>query len=66
MQIASIFVNLFYGYLLIGFLFALWFIFAGVQKMDNGMANANIGLRLLLLPGSIALWPIMLGKYLKK
>jgi uncharacterized membrane protein HdeD (DUF308 family) len=62
---AEIFVYTFYTYLVIGFLFGLWFAFKGVQKIDTGMNEAKWNLRLLILPGSIALWPIMLRKYLK-
>ena len=65
MQLAEIFTTIFYFYLAIGLLFGLWFIFKGVQKVDDGMEGAKPGLRLLLLPGSIALWPFMVNKYLK-
>ena len=62
---AEIFVYTFYAYLVIGLLFGLWFIFNGVQKVDAGMKDVKWILRLMLLPGSIALWPVMLRKYLK-
>ena len=63
MQIAQIFVYAFYLYLLIGLLFGIWFVFKGVQKIDAGMEGAKWNLRLLLLPGSIALWFVLLRKY---
>jgi hypothetical protein len=65
MQMAEIFVYSFYAYLTIGFFFGLWFIFKGAQKMDAGMKNAKWILRLMILPGTIALWPFMLRKYLQ-
>ncbi len=65
MQIIQIIVFVFYAYLIIGLAFGLWFIFKGVDKVDEGMQGAKWNLRLLLLPGSIALWFLMLKKYLK-
>ena len=56
MQVANILVTVFYAYLAIGFLFGLWFVFQGAQKIDDGMKGAKAGLRLLLLPGTMALW----------
>ena len=56
---------LLYGYLGIGLVFAILFAFWGVQKIDEGMTSAHWGLRLLLMPGGIALWPILLRKLWK-
>lgn len=66
MIVLNIFVGLFYLYLGIGFVFGLWFVFKGVNKVDPGIEGADWKLRLLLLPGSAGLWPIMLQKFLKK
>lgn len=55
----------FYAYILIGLIVGLWFIFKGVQKVDEGMENAKLLMRLILLPGSIGLWPILLVKYIR-
>ena len=65
MQIVEISVTIFYAYLVIGLLFGLWFVFKGVQKVDTGMKDIKWILRLMILPGTMALWPIMLRKYLK-
>ncbi|MEM7659228.1 MAG: hypothetical protein AAF399_24115 [Bacteroidota bacterium] len=56
---------LLYAYLGIGVIFSVMFVFWGVQKVDEGMASAKIGLRLLMMPGTIALWPVLLGKWVK-
>ncbi len=64
MQIALILVYIFYAYLVIGLIFGLWFVFKGVQKVDAGMKDIKWILRFMILPGTIALWPIMLKKYL--
>ena len=65
MQIAQILVMIFYAYLALGLLAGLWLVFRGVGKIDEGMKGASWRLRLLLLPGSIALWPVLLRKYIQ-
>ncbi len=65
MSLLSSFVYLFYAYLFIGLVFALWFVFRGVQKVDAGMEGASWKLRLLLLPGAMAFWMVLLIKYVK-
>lgn len=66
MLIAQILVYGFYLYLFIGLVFAIWFVFRGASKIDAGLRNANWKLRLLLLPGSMALWPVLIRKSLRK
>ncbi|TAE47836.1 MAG: hypothetical protein EAZ89_16765 [Bacteroidetes bacterium] len=61
MFFAYLFVYLLYAYLAAGLAFALWFVFRG----DADMAEASWKLRLLLIPGTMALWPVLLRKYLK-
>lgn len=56
----TILIYLFYAYLLLGLIFGLWFVFRGVQKMDAGMESAPWKLRLMLLPGAMAFWLVLL------
>lgn len=65
-SVAVIFVNLFQLYLLLGFLFGLFFVFKGVQKVDPVADHTSWRFRLLILPGTMALWPILLNKWIKK
>ena len=65
MLIAKILVYTFYLYLLTGLIFAIWFAFRSVSRVDPGMKAANWKVRLLLLPGSMALWPVLLRKIIK-
>ena len=65
MEIVVFLVYCFYTYLAAGLLFGFWFVFKGVQKMDKGMKGAKWTLRLILLPGTMALWPLLLQKFLK-
>ena len=62
LKMVLIFSYLFYSYLLIGLLIGLWFVFKGVGKIDAATKSASWGLRLLWLPGSIAMWPLLLRK----
>lgn len=54
-----------YAYLGLGLIFGLWFVFKGAEQMDKNMHGATWLTRFLLLPASIALWVVLLNKYLK-
>ncbi len=64
MILVAAFVYMFYLYLLIGFVFAIWFTLSGVNTLDKGMEHASWGVRLLLIPGSILLWAVLWTKYI--
>lgn len=64
MALVTILVYAFYAYLLFGLVFAGWFTARGVNSMDEGMRHAPWGVRLLLIPGSVLLWVVLLRKYL--
>ena len=51
-------------YAALGALFALAFLFAGVSRVDPGAKGAGFGFRLTILPGLIALWPLMLVRWI--
>lgn len=59
-------VYLLYAYCLIGVLFAIWFSFFKVSKIDNGAAATSIWFKLIIMPASILLWPIVFKKAYKK
>jgi len=63
MNMAIIFVNVFYCYLTIGALFSVWFAAKGAQRIDKDMEGTSWKLRLLLLPGAVLLWPVLAKKY---
>jgi hypothetical protein len=53
------------AYLLLGILFALPFtLFKGIARLDPAAAAGSLGFRLLAIPGSVALWPVLLRKWL--
>lgn len=53
-------------YFILGLLFALFFVIRGCQKMDIDAEESSLGFRLLIFPGSAALWPLLLLKLLVK
>lgn len=50
-------------YLAAGVVFAVLFLLLGLSRIDNGAKGAGLGFRLLILPGLIALWPLMLIRW---
>jgi len=46
-------------YGLIGAIFAAWFVTAGVGGISPGARGSGVGFRLLIFPGSAALWPVL-------
>ncbi len=59
-------IYIFYAYLIIGFCFALFFVFVGAEKKYDSIKGGGVGLKLLLLPASVVLWPYLLKKQFKK
>lgn len=62
-NIATLLVHLLYVYAALGVLFALMFVFFGVQKVDRQAAGTGILFRLLIFPASVALWPLLLKRW---
>jgi hypothetical protein len=51
-------------YAAVGAVFALVFLSLGLNRIDHGAKGAGLGFRLMILPGLIALWPLMLIRWL--
>jgi hypothetical protein len=47
------------AYLAAGLLFAVPFVMAGVQRIDPRAAHGSWGFRVLIIPGTILLWPLL-------
>lgn len=43
----------------VGLIFGLWFVAAGLERIDPGARGAAWGFRLIVLPGVAALWPLL-------
>jgi hypothetical protein len=59
-------VYLLYGYAFSGMVFGLYFIIRGAARLDTGARQMSVAMRLLLLPGSVALWPLLLIKLITR
>ncbi len=51
------------GYLLAGFAFGVAFVTVGVTQIDPAARGTTAVFRLLILPGSVALWPLLAAKW---
>jgi len=51
-------------YVLIGVLFALPFVLRGAGRLDPSAEQGSRGFRFIVLPGTVALWPVLAWKWL--
>ena len=64
-MIAALFLILLGIYLACGLLFAILFLLLGVKKIDPHAAHGSWGFRLLIMPGAMAFWPLLLRRWMK-
>lgn len=50
-------------YLGLGLVFAVAFVTRGVARVDAAAAEGSLGFRLLIVPGSAALWPLLAQRW---
>jgi hypothetical protein len=63
LEVAQIVVTAFEAYAVAGVSFALVFLLRGVDRLDPRVTEAPKTLRLLILPGIAALWPLFLWRW---
>lgn len=63
MIIASLFLILMAAYLGFGLLVAIPFVLVGVRNIDPHAAHGSWGFRLLIIPGTMAFWPLLLRRW---
>lgn len=51
-------------HLLIGLAVGVSFIWRGVDKVDTAAHGTSVTFRLVILPGCVALWPLILQRWL--
>lgn len=51
-------------YLAAGFVFAIPFAIKGVTKIDEAAHRSGWGFRLIIIPGVIVFWPLLLKKWM--
>jgi len=52
-------------YLVTGIFFAIVFLIKGIDKIDTTAHGSGWGFRIIILPGTIVLWPLLLNKWKK-
>jgi len=51
-------------YGLLGFVFAIAFVTKGVNITDEGAHGSSIGFRIIIIPGTMVFWPVLLKKWI--
>ena len=64
-SIATFIVFAGYAYALAGALFALAFVWRGVDRVDHQAKGSGLGFRVLILPGCAAFWPLLLRRWMR-
>ena len=52
-------------YLAAGLVFGLAFVTLGVQRVDDDAKGGSVGFRILILPGTILLWPLLAARWVR-
>ncbi len=53
-------------YLVLGFLFSFYFILKGASKMDEDVEGSPWHFKLIIWPGAVLLWVVLLRKLIRK
>ena len=64
--VARVVVRAFEVYLAIGGIFALAFVSVGIARVDPSAAGSSWGFRALVVPGAVALWPVLLARWVRR
>ncbi len=65
MLVAVLLIDFLEAYAALGGLFAIAFVSKGVVTVDAGARDAGIAFRLIILPGVVALWPVLLRQWIR-
>jgi hypothetical protein len=64
MIIITVILSIAAAYLIAGLLFALPFVLKGVMRIDEGAIGSGWGFRIIIIPGTIVFWPLLLKKWI--
>lgn len=53
-------------YAALGILFSAVFVLRGIERVDPGAHGSGWGFRLMVLPGVVALWPLLFGRWVRR
>jgi hypothetical protein len=63
MALANLLVIVLGIHLGLGFIFSIFFVTKGVGKIDPTAKAGTIGFRLLIIPGTMAFWPLLAKRW---
>jgi hypothetical protein len=63
--IVSVVLAVFAIYFAVGILFTIPFQVKGLRKIDEGAHGSSIGFRIIIIPGCIIFWPILLERWIE-
>jgi hypothetical protein len=52
-------------YLFAGLLFAFIFFYKGIRSVDEGSIGSSIGFKIIIIPGIMVFWPVLLKKWIR-
>lgn len=52
-------VYILYGYCIVGIIVAVWFSFFKISKIDEAASGSSIWFKLIIMPATILLWPVV-------
>ncbi len=65
LSLARALVAVFAGWVAIGALFAVAFACVGAGRVDHEARSGSFGFRVLIVPASVALWPLLLLRWIR-
>lgn len=63
--VAQLIILIVKGYLMCGLIFAVPFLFLGIQRVDPSAKNSTLLFKVVVLPGVTLFWPLMLTRLLR-
>ena len=66
MVVVDIFLGLVAVYLVVGILFSIYFYAGGGEKIDEGMKGTPWHFKLIIFPGIVLFWSVLLKKLIKR
>jgi hypothetical protein len=64
-RVAVLFVDALTLYAALGVVFAIAFVCVGVKRIDSQAVGTGVGFRILIFPGSVAFWPLLLRRWVR-